>query len=157
MYNISLDNSVMTSKIFYHVYVSSAAKLMSSDELVKLLEVCRVNNTAIGISGMLVHKDGNFMQVIEGPEDKVRHLLEKIMLDPRHRGIMTLIEGYTEARQFSNWSMGFYELNSAEAKLVPGYNEFLNTPLTSLEFGSDPTHCQRLLLSFRKTAKLRQS
>ncbi len=140
----------MAQKIFYHVYVSSAVSLMSSDELLKLLTVCRTNNSRLGISGMLLHKDGNFMQAIEGPEDIVRNLLEKIYKDARHRGIIQLVEGYTESRQFADWSMGFYDLNSPEIKAQPGYSEFLNTPLTGAEFESNPTRCQRLLLTFRK-------
>lgn len=139
----------MTSKIYYHVYVSSAVDLMSSDELLKLLTVSRNNNSQIGITGMLLHKDGNFIQAIEGPEDQVRKLLEKIRKDSRHRGVITLVEGYTDQRQFSEWTMGFYELNSPEAKLIPGYSEFLNVPLTEAEFSADPSRCQLLLMSFR--------
>ncbi len=33
-----------------------------------LLETCRRNNTAAGVTGMLLYKDGNFMQVLEGEE-----------------------------------------------------------------------------------------
>ncbi len=143
----------MASKIFYHVYVSSAVDLMSSEDLLELLSVCRINNARLEISGMLLHKDGNFMQVIEGPEVEVRKLLEKIKMDPRHHGIIQLIEGYTESRQFSDWSMGFYDLNSPEIKLIEGFNEFLNSPLTGDEFESNPSRCQRLLLSFRKNMK----
>ncbi len=81
------------------------------------------------------------MQVIEGPENETRSLLEKIAIDSRHRGILKLTEGYTEDRQFPDWSMGFHELNSSDASLTPGYSEFLNTPLTGSEFESNPTRC----------------
>lgn len=139
----------MTSRIYYHVYVSSSVNLMSSEELVKLLTVSRNNNSRLGITGMLLHKDGNFIQAIEGPEDEVKKLLNKISQDTRHRGIITLIEGYSETRQFNDWSMGFRELNSAEAKLVPGYSEFLNTPLTEAEFANNLSRCQLLLTTFK--------
>jgi hypothetical protein len=34
---------------------------------------------------------------------------------------------------------------------VPGYDEFLNTPLTDERFSSDPTRCQRLLNTFKRS------
>jgi hypothetical protein len=33
---------------------------------------------------------------------------------------------------------------------VPGYREFLNTPLTGKEFASRPSQCERLLLLFKQ-------
>ena len=139
----------MTSKIYYHVYVSSSVDLLSSEELLKLLTISRNNNSHLGITGMLLHKDGNFIQVVEGPEDEVKKLLHKISQDPRHCGIITLVEGYTESRQFTDWSMGFHELNSSETKLIPGFSEFLHTPLTEAEFANNPSRCQLLLSTFR--------
>lgn len=139
--------------IFFHVYVSSAVSLMRPEELLALLDRCRTNNAKLGLTGMLLHKDGNFMQVLEGPELRVKALLEKIHLDPRHRGVIQLLEGSSEARQFAEWSMGFRDLNSPEVRSAPGYNEFMNLSLTADSFGSDPTACQRLLQSFRKTQR----
>ncbi len=91
------------------------------------------------------------MQMIEGPEEAVQSLLMKIYSDPRHRGVLELIEGYTDERQFSEWAMGLKELDSAETKADPGYSEFLNTPLTSVEFRLNPSRCQRLLLIFKES------
>ncbi len=54
----------------------------------------------------MLHKDGNFMQALEGDEGAVRGLYEKIAADPRHGGEITLQEGFAEGRQFPDWSMG---------------------------------------------------
>jgi hypothetical protein len=80
----------------------------------------------------------------------VRTLYAKIRRDPRHRGLLTLLQGPLAERQFPDWSMGFNDLNTAEALSTPGYSEFLNTPLTGAEFSSDPTRCQRLLMMFKR-------
>lgn len=136
--------------MFFMVYVSSAVNLFSPNELVDLLAKSRQNNKERGITGMLLYKDGNFMQVLEGEESAVRTLHAKIQNDPRHRGLITLLQGHQEARQFPNWSMGFRDLASPEVQSLAGYNEFLNTSLTGAEFSDDPTRCQRLLLSFKK-------
>jgi hypothetical protein len=46
--------------------------------------------------------------------------------------------------------MGFRELGTQDLRDVPGYSEFLNTPLTADAFGEDPDASQRLLLSFKR-------
>jgi len=137
--------------MFVLVYVSSAVKPFSQPALVKLLEKSHANNAKRGITGLLLYKDGNFMQVLEGEEDVVRTLYRKIARDPRHRGVITLSQGPLAARQFPDSSMAFRDLNAADVLSTPGYSEFLNTSLTGKEFSSDPTLCQKLLLTFKKS------
>jgi len=141
----------LEASLFFLVYVSSAVRPFSRGDLEDLLATSRGNNAGLGITGMLLYKDGNFMQVLEGEEGAVRALYDKIGNDPRHRGEITLREGFTEERQFPDWSMGFRDLESQEIRKLPGYNEFLNTPLTGREFFKDPTRAQKLLLTFKKT------
>ena len=117
--------------VFFLVYVSSAVRLFSAEDLRALPETCRKNNAELGVTGMLLYKDGNFMQVLEGDEEAVRGLYARIAADPRHRGEITLQEGFAEGRQFPDWSMGFRDLNSPEERSAPGYSEFLNAPLTA--------------------------
>lgn len=137
--------------MFYLVYVSSATRPFSGEDLRALLETCRKNNAGLGITGMLLYKDGNFMQVLEGDEEAVRGLYARIAADPRHGGEMILQQGFTEGRQFPDWSMGFRDLDSPEVRAEPGYSEFLNTPLTGQEFSGDPSRAQKLLLTFKRT------
>ena len=137
--------------MFFLVYVSSATRPFSGEDLRALLVTCRKNNAELGVTGMLLYKDGNFMQVLEGDEEAVRGLYEKIAEDPRHGGEMTLQQGYSERRQFPDWSMGFRDLDSPDARSEPGYSEFLNAPLTGREFFADPSRAQKLLLTFKRT------
>lgn len=132
------------------VYVSSATILFSLDMLTELLERSRVRNAAAGISGMLLYKDGNFMQVLEGDEDVVQHLFEHIGRDPRHHGSIILLKGSLDERQFPEWSMGFRDLGAPEVHALPGYSEFIATPLTGQEFLGHPNRCQKLLLAFKR-------
>ena len=136
--------------MFYLVYVSVAAEKVSKDDLLEILARSRTNNAEAGITGMLLYKDGNYMQVLEGDEKAVRDLYARIRRDPRHLGIVTLVEGRRDNRCFGDWSMGFQDLSSPEARDVPGYSEFLNTPLTAEEFSSDPGQCERLLWAFKR-------
>jgi FAD-dependent sensor of blue light len=136
--------------MFSMVYVSSAIDQFSEAGLRELLATSRTNNTRLGLTGMLLYKEGSFMQVLEGDEAAVRALYAKIGLDPRHRGLLTLLQGPLEERLFPDWSMGFRDLSSAEARSTEGFSEFMNTPLTGAEFSSDPARCQKLLLTFKK-------
>jgi hypothetical protein len=120
------------------------------DELTDLLQKSRKNNSALGITGMLLYKDGNFMQVLEGDEDTVRELAAKIAQDRRHRGFIQLYSTSIRERTFPDWGMGFYDLRSPEATHIPGYRDFWRTPLTGAEFSSNPSRCQKLLLCFKK-------
>ena len=137
--------------MFQIVYVSSAVSAFSSDELLDLMARSREKNAKAEVSGMLLYKDGNFMQVLEGPEEAVRGTHARIEGDPRHRGLLTLVRGSVEGRRFPSWSMGFRDLRSPEVISAPGYNAFLNTPLTGREFSGDPTRCERLLLTFKRS------
>jgi hypothetical protein len=51
---------------------------------------------------MLLYKDGCFMQVLEGNEEAVIDLAEKIQRDPRHKNMMTLYQGDSPERQFAD-------------------------------------------------------
>ena len=137
--------------MFSLVYVSSATRPFSTPEMIELLEKSRRNNAKLGVTGMLLYKDGNIMQVLEGEESVVRGLAARIGRDPRHRGVMELVQGPQEGRHFADWSMGFRDLRSAEAAACPGYSPFLNTPLDGPEFAADPSRCHRLLLCFKKS------
>ena len=136
--------------MFYLVYVSVAAENVSRDELLEILARSRTKNAEAGITGMLLYKDGNFMQVLEGEEQAVRDLYDRIRRDPRHLGIVTLVEGQRDERCFGDWSMGFQDLGAPEAREVSGYSEFLNSPLTAEEFSSTPGQCERLLWAFKR-------
>jgi Sensors of blue-light using FAD len=137
--------------MFSLVYVSSVVKPFSPTELAELLAVCHRNNAALGVTGLLLYKDGNVMQALEGDEADVLELHARIGRDPRHHHLLTLLQGPVNERQFPDWSMGFRDLRARDAADAVGYSEFLNTPLTGQEFSSDPTRCQRLLMTFKQS------
>jgi Sensors of blue-light using FAD len=135
--------------MFSLTYVSSALQPFSPRQLRDLLDRSNENNRRRDVTGMLLYKDGNFMQVLEGEEATVSAVHNLILRDVRHRGINTLLRGEIAGRQFPNWSMGFKDLG-ADIDNPEGYSEFLNVPLTRAEFKGDPTRAQKLLLAFRE-------
>jgi hypothetical protein len=56
----------------------------SNEDLVALLQRSRCNNERLGITGLLLYKDGNIIQVLERPDETVRDLFRTISADPLH-------------------------------------------------------------------------
>ena len=136
--------------MFSLVYVSAAVTWFSDRELRSLLAQCRLSNAQTGVTGMLLYKDGNFMQALEGDERTVRALEACIAADRRHQGMVTLHSGHTTERQFSDWTMGFYDLNAPAGDLPAGYTEFLDTPLRDEAFLPAPQRALDLMHVFRQ-------
>jgi hypothetical protein len=135
--------------MFQLVYVSSSVKPFSNEELLQLLVKARQNNEKLGISGMLLYKDGDFMQALEGDEAKVRSLSAKIATDPRHKVVYTVLQGPCAEREFPDWSMGFRDLSLVDPREVPGYSTFLDSPLRAAAFKESAAACRKLLLLFK--------
>ena len=66
--------------MFYLIYISSAVKLMNDDELLFMLEQAREKNLRLGLTGMLLYKNGSFMQMLEGDKQTVLDLYDTIRL-----------------------------------------------------------------------------
>jgi hypothetical protein len=132
------------------VYVSSAVELFSEGELEDLLRQSRQNNAAVCVTGMLLYKDGNFMQCLEGSKGAVCTLEAKIRSDPRHRGMIVLLHEENAQPEFSEWAMGFKKLDSNTALEFPGYSDFLDLALVSEQFQMHPSKSLKLLLSFKR-------
>lgn len=113
--------------MFYLIYVSSASGLMAENELTELLHKCRENNAARGITGLLLYKSGNIMQMLEGDEATVNELYQIICNDPRHKNVITIQFGETRERMFGDWSMGFRNMDNDDD--LPDYREFIDEKL----------------------------
>lgn len=131
------------------LYLSSAIEEMSEAELLELLRQSEENNKALGVTGLLLYRDGNFLQVLEGNAEVVHELYQKICDDPRHRGIMKITEREIQEREFGEWQMGFVNLETLKPEDVPGFSDYLQTPLTAEEFGNNPTFAQVFIESFK--------
>ena len=65
--------------MFRLIYVSTAVRLLNKDELVEILNVSREKNARLNITGLLLYKDGNFMQLLEGRKEDVLALYDVIV------------------------------------------------------------------------------
>ncbi|MEP0262814.1 BLUF domain-containing protein [Dokdonia sp.] len=89
-------------------YVSTLNKPLSAQELKLLFEFCATKNITEGISGVLLHNSGNFLQYFEGNKEDIQELYtNKIKKDPRHKNIITLFEREINAQYFTGYEAGF--------------------------------------------------
>mgnify|MGYP003552925098 CR=1 FL=1 len=132
------------------VYVSSAVHLMSNEELLEVLHISQTNNEKYSVTGMLLYMGGNFMQVLEGPEEGVTAIFEKIKNDKRHFNITVISMEPIVERQFEKWTMAFRNLDEEVAKKESAFSEFLNDEFTADKYREMPERAYRLLLRFRE-------
>ena len=62
-------------------------------------------NFAEEITGVLLHRNGHFLHVIEGPKEYVENLFLRIIADDRHKNLRLLFRKIVTCRQFSSSSM----------------------------------------------------
>ena len=147
----------METDLYQIIYASAATRPMEEDELLGMLKRAREKNTRLGITGMLLHCDGSFIQALEGPKAQVMDLINVIQRDPRHDRIAVLFEGPIKNRSFSQWSMGFNRPSQEELAIIEGYTPFL-------DLGDDPKAIQdyssvaiKLLAAFRELSDKKSS
>jgi hypothetical protein len=131
------------------VYTSTATRHLTDDDLAELLRQCVRNNERAGLTGLLLHRDGRFMQVLEGPDEAVEAVFAVIAADERHTVVRQLLDESIAARQFPAWSMGFRTVDDATARRLEGYDDFLDRPASAAARPDAPSRARWLLEWFR--------
>lgn len=134
--------------MFRIIYLSAASHLFSKSELVALLEKSRVKNARLGITGILLYRDGDFLQLLEGEETAVRQLYRQIEADARHTAVTSLIEEQCEERLFADWSMGFRDLADPALAKLPGFSDLMNKSFAPQALKDHPENAMQLISVF---------
>lgn len=138
----------------YMIYVSSATKPMDTAALESLLSWSREKNTGKGLTGMLIYRystdanKGYFIQMLEGEETEVRALYDKIKRDKRHHTVLPLGEGEIEGRMFSEWAMGFKNVDDALFSGLPGHARIGESAFDPAAFQNSNVEALNLLKFF---------
>jgi len=89
------------------VYTSTAARPMGEADLATLLFHARDLNRESGITGVLLYRDGMFLQCFEGGLSAVDATYERIRGSRRHHSIVELMNAPMAGRSFADWKMAF--------------------------------------------------
>lgn len=135
------------------VYVSSSRRHLDDPEILEILRTSQKNNARRDITGMLLYKEGNFLQVLEGSDTAVAELMETLERDDRHRGLIVLSKKPIHERQFPNWSMAFQNLGTLSDEDKTAFSPFLSGSFLDEDFQQKPDRAYKLLLHFKKNIR----
>ena len=142
-------SEIQSSRLFHLGYVSTETIDLDTAGMVELLSEARRINTSRDITGLLLHRDRSFYQVMEGPEEVVRETFANIEKDERHTAIDVLFEGEVDEREFPDWQMGFLNLDGVNVEALQGYSDFLSREDNARDFLQNLSRGKRLALMFR--------
>ena len=90
------------------VYRSKATRPLSAADLERILEVARVRNSELGVTGVLLFTDGRFTQYLEGPAEGIDKVFGYIKASSLHTEIEALSSKQVEQRHYPDWSMAYF-------------------------------------------------
>ncbi len=104
------------------IYCSRATEELCIEELLVLLYYARLHNEEVGITGMLLHSGGRFIQLLEGDDDEVGTTFASIAGDERHRDVRIVLDATVDERMFPDWRMGFEHVDDEVlASVIEGF------------------------------------
>ena len=134
------------AQMIHLIYASCATEDLGPDGLTDILRRSRELNRPLGLTGMLLHSDGCFFQVLEGEASTVDTLYAKLDRDKRHQQLTLIIREPIVKRSFADWSMGFSSATPEELAKIDGLNDFFEegSCFTDLDIG----RAKKLLAAF---------
>jgi len=70
-----------------------------------ILSAARRNNRANGITGALICRQDMYIQLVEGPDEAIDALYERILADDRHTDVKLAMSAEVDERMFPEWDM----------------------------------------------------
>ncbi|MGM8897729.1 BLUF domain-containing protein [Psychrobacter sp. 1Y4] len=94
-------------ELYQFVYVSriTSTGLSGASTLNDIAEFSIKNNKSDNITGVLCYGNGYFFQCVEGTEQVLTNLKNRLLLDDRHKDIQTLDFSAISERGFTGWSL----------------------------------------------------
>lgn len=87
-------------------YISNFSRSLTRKEIESIENISQANNAREGITGVLLSCSGIFFQILEGDEDRIDQLYEKILKDDRHNQVLCIkSERNITEKHFPDWSM----------------------------------------------------
>ena len=128
------------SDLYNLAYISKNTIPGTSEEVEEqirdILASAHKNNPALNITGALLYSGGYFCQVIEGEEEALEDLFERIQMDDRHGEVTVLHFEPIESRGFGDWAMALAGIEDEMRFDLEGVLESKDE-LKALETGKD--------------------
>lgn len=132
------------------LYTSVSSRGLNEDELIDIQQVSMQNNFTYNVTGMLVYYDREIMQLLEGEEEDVKALYQRIQRDERHTLMNVFYQGEINERAFDKWSMEAVILDDEKAAqyILNAQESKRDNPISHL-MNEKPNRGKKTFLSLR--------
>ena len=128
---------------FTLTYVSKELELLSPAVLAQIARTSARENALVGVTGVLLHAEGHFLQRIEGPKEEVLQLYDRIARDPRHRMLVVTDLRDVSTRVFDGWGMALVDARGLGGDAEADWRTLLD------DLCRDPSQADGLALRLR--------
>ncbi|MGO9995427.1 MAG: BLUF domain-containing protein [Steroidobacteraceae bacterium] len=122
--HLTIPLDILVNSLSHLIYASSAESHMGATKLCAILDRARVMNAQLNVTGILLHSEGSFFQVLEGDAEVIDSLYAKIARDKRHKNTVVIVREPIASRSFADWSMGFASVTPKDIAGIIGANDF---------------------------------
>jgi uncharacterized Fe-S cluster-containing MiaB family protein len=143
-----MDPNTTETDLVHCIYTSAGTRNFKNDEIITILRKARINNAKLNVTGILLYDSGSFFQIIEGKQNTIAELYEKISQDERHAHVTKVIIEPIEERSFSEWTMGYPQITREELMKINGLNDFFSSGKCYKDL--DKSRATKLLEAFKK-------
>jgi hypothetical protein len=87
--------------------ITTAPSGKAADDIPGIIYDAAARNGLEGITGLLYCEDDSFLQLVEGHDDAIDDLLDRLYADDRHRDLRILADREVDEREFGDWTMAY--------------------------------------------------
>lgn len=113
----------MLARLLFASRATDPAPAATAQTIDAICQRAQAHNAESGITGVLVHGDGVFMQAIEGSRECVNALYAHILRDDRHRDVLLLHYEEITERRFAGWTMGLVDTRRINPATLLKYSQ----------------------------------
>lgn len=92
------------------IYRSRASEQLTAADLSRIVKAARARNEGRWVTGILLFDGEYFLQMLEGPDEAVQALYERIAADARHVQVVRLLQDYAPLRRFPECGMRMVDI-----------------------------------------------
>lgn len=126
--------------LIYVVYSSLSTRPLAEQAKHDMVERSKRKNSRHGITSVLLHRQGAFLQGIEGEEADVQALYANLCQDPRHDHLRLLVHVPVTRRLFASQSMSFNEVGPTDFDFKDDHLKPPDLPIDLARLNGAPRH-----------------
>lgn len=135
--------------LIHLVYASDAGQTLGEAQLNDIVARTHHAGDGASVTGMLVHKDGHCLHLLEGQSRVVQHVYNTIRRDPRHREIQTIMVRYVDERTFDDQPVLYLDLDEAKLHALPAFTYLTRGRFDAIAFAENPLAAYQFITALR--------